>query len=144
MALRLAQSVTIYTNGSEEGFKAISDAQGSNHLFEVDNRRIVRMQNSDGGGILLTFDDQTVQHLGFLAHKPKAILNGTLHKDLDIDVTPFGTLVHDPMFFETPRKGVFVVGDAASPMQVITQALFSGSAAAAGLCAQLQLEDAGL
>ncbi|GIJ91671.1 hypothetical protein Asppvi_010643 [Aspergillus pseudoviridinutans] len=46
-------------------------------------------------------------------------------------------------FFWTNVRGVFVAGDAATPMKVVSQAIGNGSAVAAGIAVQLVNDDHG-
>lgn len=143
-ALKFAKSITIYTHGSEELEKAIANIQGDNQLFKIDNRRIVRFEKgSDLANVIIHFESGETVTEGFLGHRPKTEPKGDFHKQLGLDMSPMGDPVAKPMFCETTRKGVFVGGDGASPIKIIPQALFSGSAAAAAVCAQIQAEDAG-
>ena len=43
------------------------------------------------------------------------------------------------MFFETTVPGVFAVGDCATPLKAVTQAVAMGSFGAGGLASQLQV-----
>ncbi|KAI1653946.1 hypothetical protein F4813DRAFT_372585 [Daldinia decipiens] len=143
-ASRFAKSITIYTHGSNELEHAIQEAQGSNQLFKVDNRSITRFEKGPGfADIIIYFEGGEKTTEGFLGHKPKTEPKGDFHKQLGLEMTPMGDPVSKPMFLETTRKGVFVSGDGASPIKIIPQSLFSGSAAAAAVCAQIQAEDAG-
>lgn len=142
-ALRFAKSVTIYTHGNAELEKRIHEAQGSNQVFKVDNRKIFRFEKGPNfSDIIIHFESGDSVIEGFIGHKPSTEPKGDFHKQLGLEMTPMGDPVIKPMFCETTRKGVFVGGDGASPMKIIPQALFTGSAAAAAAAAQLQAEDA--
>ncbi|KAI1457510.1 hypothetical protein F4805DRAFT_171868 [Annulohypoxylon moriforme] len=143
-AARFTKTITIYTHGSEELGTGITEAQGNNQIFKVDNRRIARFEKGPGfSDILIHFEGGETVTEGFMGHKPPTVPKGDFHKQLGLDMTPMGDPASKPMFCETSRKGVFVSGDGASPIKIIPQALFSGSAAAAAVCAQIQAEDAG-
>jgi thioredoxin reductase len=137
--------ITIYTHGDKELEKALLEAQGSGkQLFPVDSRKIVGLKKGPNfSDIVIHFEGGETVTEGFLGHKPKTEPKSDFHKQLGLEMTPLGDPISKPMFCETSRKGVFVGGDGASPIKIIPQALFSGSAAAAAACAQLQAEDAG-
>lgn len=97
----------------------------------------------DFSDIVIYFEGGDKVTEGFMGHKPPTVMNGDFHKQLGLEMNPGGDPIIKPMFCESSRKGVFVGGDAASPIKIIPQSLFSGSAAAAAACAQIQAEDAG-
>jgi thioredoxin reductase len=143
-ALRFTKSITVYTHGSEELAKAVQKAQGENQIFKVESRAIARFEKGPMfADVNIHFEDGDVVNEGFLGHKPPTQPKGDFHLQLGLEMTAIRDPVSKPMFCETSRKGVFVCGDGASPIKIIPQALFSGSAAAAAACAQLQAEDVG-
>lgn len=142
-AARFTESVTIYTHGADELELGLRAAQGSNQLFKIDNRRITRIEKGTGfADVVLHFEGGSTVTEGFLGHRPPTAPKGDFHKQLGLEMTAAGDPVIKPMFCESSRKGVFVGGDGASPIKIAPQAFFSGSAAAAAACAQLQAEDA--
>ncbi|KAF2789628.1 putative pyridine nucleotide-disulfide oxidoreductase, partial [Melanomma pulvis-pyrius CBS 109.77] len=140
-ASRFTKFITIYTHGSGELDRAIRKEQGDKQVFKVDDRRIARFEKGPGfADLIIHFENGETVTEGFLGHKPPTQPKGDFHKQLGLEMTPIGDPVSKPMFCETTRKGVFVSGDGASPIKIVPQALFSGSAAAAAACAQLQAE----
>ncbi|ETS77604.1 hypothetical protein PFICI_09666 [Pestalotiopsis fici W106-1] len=142
-AARFTKSITIYTHGSDELQEGLIAAQGSNQIFKLDNRKIARFEKGPGfADVLVHFEDGEVVSEAFIGHKPPTTASGKLHDQLGLEMTAAGDPVIKPMFCETSVKGVFACGDSASPIKIIPQSLFSGSAAAAAVCAQIQAEDA--
>lgn len=144
IASRFTKSVTIYTHGSEELKEGILKEQGDNPAFSVESRKIVRFEKGPNfSDVIIHFCDGTSVTEGFLGHKPPTVPKDSLSEQLGLEMTPMNDPKIHPMFCETSVKGVFVGGDAASPIKIIPQALFTGSAAAAAACVQLQAEDFG-
>ncbi|KAI0516998.1 hypothetical protein F5B22DRAFT_655343 [Xylaria bambusicola] len=140
---RFAQDVNVYTHGSGELGDAIVKAQGENQLFKVDNRRIERLEKGSGfADIIVHFEGGESVTEGFMGHKPPTEPKGKLYDQLGLEMNAMLDPVLKPMFLETSRKGVFACGDAASGIKTIPQSLFTGSVAAAAVCAQIQAEDA--
>lgn len=146
-ARQLARQVRIYTNGNAELATQLKDAglsksdRGGSVIIE--NRGIVRLEKGPkGASVTVLLEDGTAFEEGFLVHKPKMQVNSDFAKQLGLETFHFG---HDiikvnPPFHETSMKGVFAIGDCASPQKVFVHALSMGSFACAGLTAQLQME----
>ncbi|KAI0508625.1 hypothetical protein F5B22DRAFT_394486 [Xylaria bambusicola] len=143
-ALRFAGKVNIYTHGNNTLYKALVEAQGKNQLFQVDNRKILHFEKGPGfADVIVHFEGGESVTEGFVGHKPPTVPKGDFHVQLGLEMNAMSDPVTKPMFLETTRKGVFACGDSASPIKIIPQAAFAGSAAAAAVCAQIQAEDAG-
>lgn len=76
------------------------------------------------------------------AYHPLVELNGPFASQLGLEIGAQGEIKVNPQSFETNVKGVFAVGDAASPMRVVVNAMYQGVGAGAGLVAQLLAEKA--
>ena len=63
----------------------------------------------------------------FKTHVPDASINGPFTKQLGVEVTEQGFIKTIPPFYETTVPGVFAVGDCATPMRAVTQAVAMGS-----------------
>ena len=68
---------------------------------------------------------------------PATKLNGPFIEQLGLDVDAQGTIVTSSPFYETSVQGVFAVGDCATPMKSVSQAMAMGSFAAAGVVGKL-------
>ncbi|KAF2179256.1 FAD/NAD(P)-binding domain-containing protein [Zopfia rhizophila CBS 207.26] len=141
-ALRISKEVTIYTNGNEQLAKDLRSAlEKSPAPMKVDSRAIAKLVKAlNRSEVTLHFEDGTEHTEGFLAHKPEAKLRGGLHEQLGLELTPQSTIKVNPPFSQTSVKGVFAAGDACTPMQTLTNALSTGTAAGAGAPLQLQAE----
>ncbi|KAF3005414.1 hypothetical protein E8E14_000324 [Neopestalotiopsis sp. 37M] len=147
-ALRMADAVTIYTNGNEELGKELEDALKAGPApMMVDTRKIAKLvKGSEGAQVALQFvgdEGNSSKTEGFLAHKPKTKLRGTLAEQLGLEITPMSTIKVNPPFNQTSVKGVFAAGDCSSPMQTVTAALHSGTCTGGGAPLQIQAETYG-
>ncbi|KAL3466965.1 hypothetical protein BJX64DRAFT_284113 [Aspergillus heterothallicus] len=141
MALRLAGSVTAYTNGDETVGAELNDQlKGLNVV--IDNRPIARFEKmSEGAKVRVHLDDNTSNEEGFLAYGPATRVNGPFATQLDLRMTPGGDIEVSQPFFETSMPGVFAVGDVAGPIKAVTPAVYSGTMVAGGMAGQLQAEE---
>ncbi|KAJ0351829.1 hypothetical protein COL26b_004043 [Colletotrichum chrysophilum] len=122
MAKRLARKVTIYTNGASELKDQIVTSLGKDPIIELDDRRVIRLEKA------------------FVVHKPKTQVNGPFVEQLQLELTEAGAIKTSQPFYETTVQGVFAVGDCASTMPAVVNALAMGAFAAGGLVAQLGAE----
>ncbi|KAJ0318749.1 hypothetical protein Brms1b_004239 [Colletotrichum noveboracense] len=122
MAKRLARKVTIYTNGASELKDQIITSLGKDPVIELDDRRVTRLEKA------------------FVVHKPKTQVNGPFVEQLQLELTEAGAIKTSQPFYETTVQGVFAVGDCASTMPAVVNALAMGAFAAGGLVAQLGAE----
>jgi pyruvate/2-oxoglutarate dehydrogenase complex dihydrolipoamide dehydrogenase (E3) component len=158
-ALRLSKETTMYTLGNEQLAADIAAAIGATAAprMKVDARAISKLVKvPERAEVTIHFDDGTTKTEGYMVHKPKTILRGDLAHQLGLELTPQGTEILfrqvvitltaqgtikvNPPFNQTSVKGVFAAGDAANPMQTVTQAIFSGTACGGGAPLQLQAE----
>lgn len=142
-ALRLADQVTLYTNGNAELAKQLTEALATAPApMTVEERKIRKLlKGPERAQMVIEFDDGTNKTEAFLAHKPKTSLRGTLAQQLGLSLTPQGVIKVNPPFNQTDLKGVFAAGDCASPMQTITAALHSGTCTGGGAPLQLQAKE---
>ncbi|KAL4879934.1 hypothetical protein BJY04DRAFT_219738 [Aspergillus karnatakaensis] len=140
MASRLAESVTVYTNGNE-GFATLleNEVEGLNVVFE--NRVIKKFEKGETGArVVVHFEKEGAKEEGFLVYAPEMKVNGPFAEQLGLRMTPAGDIEVSQPFFETSEAGVFAVGDIAGPIKAVTPAIYSGTMVAAGLAAQVQAE----
>ncbi|ETS82431.1 hypothetical protein PFICI_04307 [Pestalotiopsis fici W106-1] len=144
-ALRMAETVTLYTDGNEELGQEIKDALKANPApMTVDTRKITKLVKApERAQVTLHFASGESKTEGFLAHKPQTRLRGSLAKQLGLEMTPMGTIQVTPPFNQTSVKGVFAAGDCSSPMQTVTAALHSGTCTGGGAPLQIQAETYG-
>ena len=148
-ALRLADTVVIYTNGSASTTTAIETALSSlrpnsksRRNISINPAKISRLvKKPKGPEIEVQLENGEKKTEGFLVHKPIGKLNGTWVEQLGLETTPQGMIKVNFPFNEASVQGVFAVGDCATPMQAVAAAISMGGAAAAGVTAQLEAED---
>lgn len=142
MAKRLAKRVVVYTNGVKELEEEIVAGLGEDPVVVLDSRRVVRLEKAKEGTseVVVHLEDGSAVKQGFVAHKPKGQVNGPFVQQLGLELTEAGTIKTNPPVYETAVPGVFAVGDCASPMPAVVNALAMGTFAAAGLAAQLGAE----
>jgi thioredoxin reductase len=148
-ANRLADKVTIYTNGNdkvtEEVKKALAACKPESKTrknISIEQRKIVKfVKLENGADVEVVLEDGDKRTEGFLAHKPKEKLNGPWVEQLGLEVTESGNIKVTEPFRETSVAGVFAGGDNSSPMKAATLATCSGALLAAGVAAQLEAED---
>ncbi|KAI1105363.1 hypothetical protein F4804DRAFT_341243 [Jackrogersella minutella] len=144
MAKRLASKVTIYTDGADDLSDQIILNMG-NDTIEVDRRRITRLEKgaSTESEVIVHLADGTTVPQGFIVHRPKGEIQGPFAQQLSLELTEQAVIKTTAPFYETSVKGVFAVGDCATPMPAVTNALAMGAFAAGGLVSQLQVEPVG-
>ncbi|KAI1170916.1 FAD/NAD(P)-binding domain-containing protein [Nemania sp. FL0916] len=139
-ALRMADQVTLYTNGNEKLAEDLTTAlEAAPAPMTVNAKKITKLVKApERSRITLEFEDGTTTTEAFLAHKPKTKLRGDLAQQLGLEVA--GCIKVNPPFNQTSVKGVFAAGDCASPMQTVTAALHGGTCAGGGAPLQIQAE----
>ncbi|KAI0841362.1 thioredoxin reductase glit [Hypoxylon sp. FL0890] len=145
MAGRLADHVTVYTDGNKELGALIRETLKSPPKFHVENRRVVCLskdpQVEGDAGVIVTLEDGTTNREMFLAHAPAVELNGPFAADLGVALAPQGNVDAQPPFYTTSVPGVYAAGDCATFMKAVPMATMMGSCVAAGLAHVLQAED---
>jgi gliotoxin/aspirochlorine biosynthesis thioredoxin reductase len=142
-AKQLTGNVRVYTDGDKDLALQLTKELVPRGNIVIEDRRLTRLTKEvEDAAISVTLEDGSANVEGFLVHKPRMQVNGSFAKQLGLEMFNFG---HDiikvnPPFHETSEKGVFAIGDCASPQKVFLHALSMGSFACAGLAAQLQME----
>ncbi|KAL4886419.1 thioredoxin reductase glit [Aspergillus karnatakaensis] len=142
--------VTVFTDGPvpevEAMQKALSQIKALNCTIETGKVvKLVAAQAPDVGVTVVLEGGKEVK-MGYLGHKPATVLAGReLLTKLGVEIEENPMLgpnlkVVDPTF-STTVKGVFVAGDAATPLKAAANAMSSGSTAAAGIVQQILMED---
>ncbi|TVY80806.1 Thioredoxin reductase gliT [Lachnellula suecica] len=148
-ALRLADDVTIYTNGDESGAseirnilaKAGSETKSRNNIV-VETKKIARLiKGEKSAEVEVILEDGSKKTEGFIAHKPKGLLNGPFVEQLGLETTPQGDLKVNAPFNETSVSGVFAAGDCSVAMKAVPIALSTAAFAAAGALSSLVAEN---
>ncbi|KAF4617078.1 hypothetical protein G7Y89_g15070 [Cudoniella acicularis] len=148
-ALRLADKVTIYTNGDENLAKEIKEAISkakpetkTRRNITVEDRKIAKLvKGPNRAEVEVVLNDGERRMEGFLAHKPKGELNGQWVEQLGLETTPQGDIKVNLPFNETSVPGVFAGGDCMTPMKAAAIALSAGGTIAAGVASSLGAED---
>lgn len=88
--LRMTDRMTIYTNGNEELAKDLDAAIAAAPApMTVDPREIAKLvKGPNGAEVEVHFKNGDSQTEGFIAHKPKSKLRGTLAEQLGLELTP--------------------------------------------------------
>ena len=148
-ANRLAEKVTIYTNGNTQTTQAIQEhlskekpTSKAARSITIESREIAKfVKGSQKAELEVQFTDGEQKKEGFLAHVPKFELVGNWVDQLGLELTEHGVIKVSFPFQETNVKGVFAGGDAATLLKAVTPSIAMGLAIAGGVSAQLQAED---
>ncbi|KAL1835471.1 hypothetical protein VTK73DRAFT_5624 [Phialemonium thermophilum] len=145
MARRITERLTFYTDGDEALAKQLEaqladDKDARSGRIRFDSRKIERLERGPGAEseVVLTMKggDQVTE--GFLSHQPPTVPNGPFAQQLALELNqPSGEIKTTYPFQETSSRGVFAVGDCASPLKAVAMAIVSGATAAAGISFQL-------
>ncbi|KAJ6101982.1 hypothetical protein N7486_004409 [Penicillium sp. IBT 16267x] len=140
----LSNTVTIYTNGSEDLAKQVEAGFGKATVMKVDSRKIKRFsKQAEKAAVLVEFEDGSSVIEGFLAHTPETKPRGPFVEQLGLEQTPTGDIKAGPPFYQTTVKGVFAAGDSCGMMKNVPHAIFSGSLAGMGVSTQIAAEALG-
>ncbi|KAK0617475.1 hypothetical protein B0T14DRAFT_590197 [Immersiella caudata] len=148
MARRLTEKVTLYTNGNAELAESLvklleNDKDALHGRIHVVDREIAKLERGQGHSseVVMSFTDggDSVTE-GFLAHQPTSQPKGPFAQQLGLELTPAGDIMVKQPFGETSVPGVFAVGDCATPLKAVAQAVAMGALAAGGLSFQLGAE----
>jgi thioredoxin reductase len=148
-ALRLADNVTIYTNGDEKVAEEIRDVLSkagpetrSKNNITIEGKKIAKLvKGPKGAEIEVVLADGSKKTEAFVAHKPKGVVNGPFVEQLGLETTPQGDIKVNAPFNETSVPGVFAAGDCGTPMKAVTVAISAGGFVGAGVAASLAAED---
>ncbi|KAK4153855.1 acetyl-CoA synthetase-like protein [Chaetomidium leptoderma] len=136
---QLCQSVTLYTNGSEELASQLASALGTTEAMKVDTRRIQQFAlGHNNAGLVISFDDGTEATEGFLVHVPPTRVRGPFASQLGLAMTPGGDIKVSQPFPRTSVPGVYAAGDNSSPLKNVPSAIFTGHLAAQDAMAMYQ------
>lgn len=143
-ALRLSKEVMMYTLGDEKLSNDIKVAVEHILQMKVDSRKVkMLVKGNRRARVTVYFEDGTAKTEGFLTHKPKFSQRSPFAEQLGLDMSPQGAIKVNPPFNQASMKRVFAAGDAANPMQTVTQAISSGTACGGGAPLQLQADTYG-
>lgn len=137
MAKRLAQSVTVYTNGDESLALEVKQNIHSSKVH-YDSRVITRLTLVDNGPcVKISFSDGTSKTEGFVVNHPSIEQSAPFAEQLGLETLPSGDIKIEPPFNETSVKGCFAAGDTATAFRSVVQAMQMGGFAGVGMVAQL-------
>ncbi|VVT44327.1 uncharacterized protein SAPINGB_P000379 [Magnusiomyces paraingens] len=140
MASKLADKVTIYTNGQDfttmpnprEGDLLALQTRLERHGFKFDSRPITKIVAHELS-IDLVFDGSQTSHR-FLSYFPKqTVRNKHLMQPLGVKFLPSGHVETLPMGQATHAPGVFVAGDNCTFLQQVSGAINMGTIAGANV-----------
>ncbi|TGO09821.1 hypothetical protein BTUL_0153g00070 [Botrytis tulipae] len=156
-ALRLSETVTIYTHGNEALTEEIESAKVASNSdinskcrskIEICNYSIQKFIPNDNppSGLTVVIDKKNGVGLKdhkhtFLLHKPVTEQSNNLAHQLGMELTEQGDIKVTAPFNETSVRGVFATGDCASILKNVAGAMYSGTCAGAGVGSQIQGED---
>ncbi|KAL3459751.1 hypothetical protein BJX64DRAFT_278978 [Aspergillus heterothallicus] len=142
--------VTVFTDGPvpevEVMQKALSQIKALN--CNIETEKIVKLVPAQAPdvGVTVVLEGGKECKMGYLGHKPSTVLAGAdmiTKLGVEIEDNPMlgpNIKVVDPTF-STSVRGIFVAGDAATPLKAAANAASSGSTAAAGIVQQILAED---
>ncbi|KAL6716683.1 hypothetical protein ACLMJK_006251 [Lecanora helva] len=118
-----------------------------NDDMRIESRAIKKLEKcGEGSEVVVHFEDGEEITEGFLyvdalnqVHKPRSEVNGPFAHQLGLELTEQGDIKSNSFFYETSEPGVFAIGDCASPLKAVTNAIAMGSFSAGGLVSQLQV-----
>ncbi|KKK22377.1 hypothetical protein ARAM_005552 [Aspergillus rambellii] len=140
----LSDSVTFYTNGSEEVGRDIEAGFGTATAMKIDTRKIKCIsKHSNRAGVSIEFEDGSSIVEAFLAHTPGTKVRGPFAEQMGLALAPSGDIKAGPPFYETNIKGVFAAGDNCGIIKNVPHAIFSGSLAGMGVASQIMAEALG-
>ncbi|KAI1176316.1 thioredoxin reductase glit [Nemania sp. FL0916] len=143
-ARQLADEVRVYTDGNQDlTSEILASIDTAEEKIVVEDRKISHLAHNTSDSSMTVFLDDGFQiKEQFLVHKPRMQVNGNFAEQLGLETFTFGheIIKANAPFHETSVKGVFAIGDCASPQKLFLNALNMGSFACAGLAAQLQME----
>ncbi|KAF7173844.1 hypothetical protein CNMCM6106_007946 [Aspergillus hiratsukae] len=141
--------VTVFTDGpvaEDEAMKAAVEKLNALQC-RIETARILRLVAvpAPDTGVRVLLEGGREYKMGYLGHRPRTVLAGLdmiTQLGIEIEDDPIlGQSVKTDPLFSTNVPGVFVAGDAATPMKVVANAMGSGSTVAAGIVQQLVAED---
>ncbi|KAF4444410.1 hypothetical protein F53441_11135 [Fusarium austroafricanum] len=140
MAKRLAQSVTVYTNGDTSMPDTVKTKVHSSKV-SYETRAIKSFALVNGGpSVKITLDDGTEKVEGFVVSHPNVVQAAPFADQLGLERTPTGDIKVEAPMNETSVKGCFAFGDAATMFKSVLQAMHMGGFAAIGMAVQLAHE----
>ncbi|GIC94622.1 NAD(P)/FAD-dependent oxidoreductase [Aspergillus udagawae] len=144
-----AGPVTVFTDGPVPEDEAMKAAMEKVNALQcnIETEKILRLVPipEPDMGVRVVLEGGKEYNMGYLAHKPRTVLAGLdmiTHLGVEVEDDPIlGQSVKVDQLFSTNVRGLFIAGDAATPMKVVTNAMGSGSTVAAGIVQQLVAED---
>lgn len=159
--------VTVFTDGPVAEDESMKAAVEQLHALQcrIETARILRLVSvpAPDTGVRVVLEGGKEYKMGYLGHRPRTVLAGLdmiTRLGVEIEDDPIlGQSVKTDPLFATNVPGVFVAGDAATPMKVVANAMGSGklslstlhntiflticegSTVAAGIVQQLVAED---
>ena len=143
-AAQLVESVTIYTNGSDQLSEDLAAQLGANTQFKTDSRPIKRLSLGEEDKIVIEFEDGTSKAESFLAHAPMTHPKGPFAEQLGLKLAPplQDIEVMQP-FLQTSKRGVYAAGDNMIMAKAVPTAISNGAMAGNGASMQIQAEKHG-
>ncbi|KAF2179242.1 FAD/NAD(P)-binding domain-containing protein [Zopfia rhizophila CBS 207.26] len=136
---KFAQNMTIYTNGAPDLANEIRQSLKTPDIV-VDDRKISRLRPGSA-----TLSETIVEFEGeeepvaeaFIVHRPRNHVDGTLLKQLGVEMAPMGGVKVTPPFNKTSVEGVYAAGDCASMKKIIPEAMAMGAYVGCGIAREL-------
>jgi thioredoxin reductase len=136
---KFVDKMTIYTNANPALAAQISGSILPEGM-SVDDDKIKCLTKGNAGthgGVLIEFENGSAKTETFLVHRPLTQMDGTLPKQLGVDMSEMGDLKVSPPFYKTNVSGVYAAGDCATMMKTIGNAMTMGAYAGCGLAREL-------
>ncbi len=125
-------TVTIFTDGPPSKDPAIQQSLEDAVALDikVEQRKVKRLEPAGDLGVNVVLEDGEKVYMGFLVHKPPTTLVAEDLVDslgIETEQGPFGKIIKkiEP-FWSTSVKGIYVAGDAGTPMTQVAGAMASG------------------
>lgn len=121
--------------------KAGPETRTKNNVL-IEQKKIAKLvKGPKGAEVEVVLADGTKKMEGFIAHKPKGVVNGPFVEQLGLETTPQGDIKVNFPFNETSVSGVFAAGDCGTMMKAVTVAISTGGMVGAGVASSLGAED---
>ena len=134
---KFADTVTVYTNSNATLAKEMRQVLHDRGV-KVNDEKIIRLiKGNTRAEMTLEFANGETKIEDFLVHQPATKVNRILVDQLGLELDARGDIVVTPPFYQANVPGVFAAGDCASPFKIISNALFMGANAGAGLAREL-------
>ncbi|EKJ71375.1 hypothetical protein FPSE_08478 [Fusarium pseudograminearum CS3096] len=144
LARQYTPDVTLLVNGSPHLEQHPHVIATANRGFKINNKAIKHFSKAGPDSVTVEFTDGTKAMYGFIAHKPRSDVKGSLARELDLEMTSRGRILVEGDFQETSIRGVFAAGSCATMIDDEAVEISSGMTVGMGVNLQIAEDDARL